>query len=595
MALVNPNIAMSLRAPEFQPQNALADYATIQSIQSNERQGKVADMQFAKMQRDERAINTMMDAIVAKGGPSDPYTASEAMIKSGVAHFMDLGLKMQESIRNRDEDRAAMGLPPIPRSPANALAAPAVAPAVAPAAPNSMMSAAREPRPGFYNELVNMGQQNSSNISAAPAATPAPAPAAPAATPVANGDPAYEQKIIQAKTMMLSKNPAVAAAGRNQLEQLTKLHTVAPNGMILGGDLKPIFTAPAAPTQIATMIAERDKLIAAGVPLNDPRITAYNYKLAEGESQTAKLERELQDAIANGASPARIAQIRSDQQKLHPGLASPVIQGVDASGNTSLTRVPGAGGGPTGTFVLPNQFPTGTARIRIQSTLPTSLPPEVLTQAAQQFNFNGKIPNLGSGPQAEVNKIAILTEAAKTNPTDATRKELNKSYSSALTALAKQEQAVTSYVKTFDKNIDNALAVVDKIAKTNVPLINKWLLNPTQRGLTDDPDLKALNIYVTSVQSEFAKIQSGSMGNQVTADAAIKRAADSVSSADSPKAFVAALEAMKNESQSRISSFGETRGEITTQMRGNNPTPANPTPANTTPSRGFGKAVAVPN
>lgn len=34
MALVNPNIAMSYRAPEIQPQNMLADYAAIQQIQS---------------------------------------------------------------------------------------------------------------------------------------------------------------------------------------------------------------------------------------------------------------------------------------------------------------------------------------------------------------------------------------------------------------------------------------------------------------------------------------------------------------------------------------------------------------------------------
>ena len=33
MALVNPNIAMSFRQPEFQAPNALAQYAQIQQIQ----------------------------------------------------------------------------------------------------------------------------------------------------------------------------------------------------------------------------------------------------------------------------------------------------------------------------------------------------------------------------------------------------------------------------------------------------------------------------------------------------------------------------------------------------------------------------------
>ena len=52
MALVNPNIAMSFRAPEIQPQNMLADYAAIQQIQGGR---QTQELNALKMQEYERA------------------------------------------------------------------------------------------------------------------------------------------------------------------------------------------------------------------------------------------------------------------------------------------------------------------------------------------------------------------------------------------------------------------------------------------------------------------------------------------------------------------------------------------------------------
>lgn len=114
MALVNPNIAMSYRPTvEYQPRNALAEAAQIQSIMGAQTQQDAARMQLDKLRREEAAIETMMQAITAKDGPSDPWVASDAMIKSKVPHYMDMGFKMQESLRQTDRDRVTMGLPPL--------------------------------------------------------------------------------------------------------------------------------------------------------------------------------------------------------------------------------------------------------------------------------------------------------------------------------------------------------------------------------------------------------------------------------------------------------------------------------------------------
>jgi len=126
MALVNPQIAMSYRPTvEYQPRNALAEAAQLQQIMGAQTQQEAARMQLDKLRREEAAIETMMQAITAKDGPSDPWVASDAMIKSKVPQYMDMGFKMQESLRQTDRDRVTMGLPPLYGRPS---AAPSAAP-----------------------------------------------------------------------------------------------------------------------------------------------------------------------------------------------------------------------------------------------------------------------------------------------------------------------------------------------------------------------------------------------------------------------------------------------------------------------------------
>jgi hypothetical protein len=197
MALVNPNIAMSFRGIEMPQQNALADYAAVQQIQSGQRQAEVSQMQLDKMKRDEAALSTMMDTITSKGGPSDPMEAAQAMIKSRIPQYMDAGLKLQQTHRQLLQDRAAMGLPPAGgAAPINAMAAPV-----------------SEPYPG-YNESIGMPTVNAM---------------APAAAPV-NAMAGKDAQIMQAKQMLLSTNPGVRIAGEQQLKALT---SEAPDAVLM--------------------------------------------------------------------------------------------------------------------------------------------------------------------------------------------------------------------------------------------------------------------------------------------------------------------------------------------------------------------------
>ena len=75
MALVNPNIAMSYRpTTEYQPENALANYAKIQQVQSGQ-----LELQEYKRKRDNLA--KIQQAMVASGGPSDVRAGALEMMK----------------------------------------------------------------------------------------------------------------------------------------------------------------------------------------------------------------------------------------------------------------------------------------------------------------------------------------------------------------------------------------------------------------------------------------------------------------------------------------------------------------------------------
>jgi len=184
MALVNPNIAMGYRGVEIPQQNALADYAAIQQIQSGQRQAEVSQMQLESLRRDQAALSKMQAAITAKGGPSDLNVAADEMIKSGIPQYLEQGLKIKQTLDK--QSRFASLLSP------TGGAAPAAAPA-------------SEPYEG-YNEAIGM--------------TPSVNAMAPAAAPV-NAMADMRGKINQAYAIGTPEALAWAKAREDELKSMT--------------------------------------------------------------------------------------------------------------------------------------------------------------------------------------------------------------------------------------------------------------------------------------------------------------------------------------------------------------------------------------
>jgi hypothetical protein len=210
-----------LQAQEAGQANALRAMQMMQGqqqLQQGATQAEMTRVQLAKIKRDEEALTGLTRAISGQGGPMDLNEAADAMIKTNIPHFVDMGITIKQKQTKLLQDYAAMGLTP---------------PGAASAAPAAM--------PGAPAPQTN-----------------ALAPTAPPAQPN-QLDPAAQR----ARVMMMSDNPGVRDAGKIELERLGRapvLHNVPGVGLV----------------------DPSGKVITASVESTDPEIKRYEYAKTQG-------------------------------------------------------------------------------------------------------------------------------------------------------------------------------------------------------------------------------------------------------------------------------------------------------------------------
>jgi hypothetical protein len=94
MALVNPNIAMSFRQPEFRPRNALAEYAQVQQIVGGQRQTEIADMQLQRMRQEDAEIERIHQLAKQYGAPESRLKMGQELFASRNPQQRELGYKI---------------------------------------------------------------------------------------------------------------------------------------------------------------------------------------------------------------------------------------------------------------------------------------------------------------------------------------------------------------------------------------------------------------------------------------------------------------------------------------------------------------------
>jgi hypothetical protein len=201
---------------EYQPRNALAEYAQVQQIMGGQRQAEVADMQLESLRRDRDALSQIQAAIVAKGGPPDLAAAADAMIKSGKPEYLTQGMAIRQKLNdqalfaNYQKEFSPTGAP--------AVAAPA---AVAPSA--LRMPQAPAPANALGTGMFGMGMEPTA---VAPVNAMAPALAAPVNAMAAQPDIAT----LEARYRRVANidTPGAKAEAALLLKQLDRAATATP-------------------------------------------------------------------------------------------------------------------------------------------------------------------------------------------------------------------------------------------------------------------------------------------------------------------------------------------------------------------------------
>jgi len=187
-----------------------------------------AEMNLTRLQQEHDALDKLMTEITANGGPSDPMQAADMMIKSKIPEYFKRGLEMKQSYAQLNNDRVAMGLPPL-----SSAAAPA--PAVS-------SNRVNEPNAAPGVEVFKVPEQ------------PAPVNALAAQTqaPIESDKNAL---MMQAKAKLLSPNVGVREAGKLEMQQLLSpkepvYHNVVGVGLVdprTGRVVTPSVEKPPAP------------------------------------------------------------------------------------------------------------------------------------------------------------------------------------------------------------------------------------------------------------------------------------------------------------------------------------------------------------
>lgn len=200
---------------------------------------------------------------------------------------------------------------------------------------------------------------------------------------------------------------------------------------------------------------------------------------------------------------------------------------------------------------------------------------QALQFAADTYRTTGKMPTaFGRNPQMQakvLNKIASdNAQSGDTAGAIAARSQALKANGQALDQATKLESNTTSYYNTLDKNLTALQGLAGKVDSTGSPLINR-VYRAWQQGATNDPTVAQYVTYMKAAEGEYAKIQSGSLGNAPSSDAARRDAHDVINKYMSQGGIDAVAQAMRGEGNNRLSSLRDQKQALMGEIGGNAP------------------------
>lgn len=210
----------------------------------------------------------------------------------------------------------------------------------------------------------------------------------------------------------------------------------------------------------------------------------------------------------------------------------------------------------------------GNGQIEVKQKMPASaaaaaaVSPDAWKAMLDSYHTTGQVPQgLARSPmmasQFWQHEADYQAATGNTAATVLAQKASAKADAVALDQTQKQYAAVSTYVNTFDKNVEQTRKYGNDINFNDVTALNKALSLWDKK--VSDPAYAKYNVFFNSVAAEFAKIQSGSLGNAPVTDAAKKEAHEVMDQSIGNGGLNALLDAMRQESQNRLEALESTR------------------------------------
>lgn len=191
------------------------------------------------------------------------------------------------------------------------------------------------------------------------------------------------------------------------------------------------------------------------------------------------------------------------------------------------------------------------------------LAPETLQALATRFGASGEIPGMGMGKAATEARTKVLNTWAEdlkktaTTPEEQLAKQATyKASVQELKRLQGQRGVVMSFANTAEKNLGLVSDLSEKVDRTGIPVINRWLL-AGKKSLAGDPDVAKLDAAVRTAINEYARVTSSATGGGVTSDQARKEVESMLSSAQTKEQMKEVIKLLRQEMGNRKAGYDQ--------------------------------------
>jgi hypothetical protein len=204
---------------------------------------------------------------------------------------------------------------------------------------------------------------------------------------------------------------------------------------------------------------------------------------------------------------------------------------------------------------------------------PVAVTDDTLAMDAWRYLTDGTLPpNMGRGVQGTAQATKIRNESARLakemgmSPDEIRMAQLtNKTSVQAIGQLAKAKAQILQFEKTASMNADLALEASEKVDRTGVPVLNRWL-QAGRTAIAGDVDASKFNAATETFVSEYAKVMSGGYGAAATTEGAQSRAHTLLNTANTKEQFSGVVGQLKREMDNRVKALNaqmeEERGNL---------------------------------